>query len=70
MNDFIKLNRTSDSEIYLNPTLVSELSPVMLNDKQVTLISMFNGNKYTVTESVKEVLKLIENESYFKTKTY
>lgn len=65
-NQFIKLHRPNISELYINSMMISAI----YNGSRGTLIVTMGGEEYTVTESIEEIFKLINNTNTITLKNY
>jgi uncharacterized protein YlzI (FlbEa/FlbD family) len=63
---YIKLTQTGGSELYINHMLIISMSP----DRDKTFISTMSNKTFIVTESVDDIMRLIDkaNQLTFTTK--
>ena len=68
MKGLIRLTRRDNTEVVVNSTLIQSIEEV--EDGSIIYFGFNTEHFYRVTETIEEILKLIEKTDYFKIKTY
>ena len=68
MKGLITLNTRDNKRVVLNSSLVQSIEE--MEDGSIIYFGFGSEHFYRVTETIEEILKLIEKTDYFKIKTY
>jgi uncharacterized protein YlzI (FlbEa/FlbD family) len=60
-NQYIKLHQTTGAEVYINQFLIVAMSP----DTNKTYITTMGDKRFVVTETIDEIIKLIDKANQF-----
>jgi hypothetical protein len=68
MKGLIRLTRRDNTEVVVNSTLIQSIEEV--EDGSIIYFGFNTEHFYRVTETIEEILKLIDKSDYMKIKTY
>jgi uncharacterized protein YlzI (FlbEa/FlbD family) len=68
MKGLITLNTRDNKRVVLNSSLIQSIEE--MEDGSIIYFGLGSEHFYRVTETIEEILKLIEKTDYFKIKTY
>ena len=68
MKGLIRLTRRDNTEVVVNSTLIQSIEEV--GDGSIIYFGFNTEHFYRVTETIEEILKLIDKSDYMKIKTY
>ena len=68
MKGLIRLTRRDNTEVVVNSTLIQSIEEV--EDGSIIYFGFNTEHFYRVTETIEEILKLIDKSDYIKIKTY